>query len=188
MAKSKPDKRNQKRKKTRGTTSSEVSPEMAQSLLEQATALLQTGQADQALQIANKALNCLTLPHLNSTGRLPVLELLGAIHIELGEPDEARTAFEAAVELDPDGHVPEEIGGGADKFLWLAQLSEEGGADSVKWFDKGCSVLRQEIGILEDGGEEEAAMVLDFKKTKLANALCGAAEVYMTDLSYGWTL
>lgn len=185
MARVKPDKRSQKRKKSKQNDSAALSPEMAQPLLEQATALLETGQAEEALTVARKSLSCLSSPDLLPISQLPVLELLGEIQVELGNPDEARKMFAEAAALDPEGDLPEEAGGGADKFLWLAQLSEEGGSDSITWFGKGCNALRREIGILEGvAAGEEALEMLEMKKRTLANALCGAAEVYMTDLSY----
>lgn len=83
--------------------------------------------------------------------------------------------------LDPHGEISEDEGGGVEKFLWLAQLCEEGGEESVRWFQRGVEILRRETAGLEaagingDGAEE--------KKRKLVGALCGIVEVYMTDLS-----
>ena len=78
-----------------------------------------------------------------------------------------------------------------EKFLWLAQLSEEGGEESVRWFERGVEVLRREIGDLEERlggvkgvGREEIEEALEEKRRKIAGALCGIVEVYMTDLSY----
>lgn len=184
MAKSKPDKRNQKRKKSKPASATELSPAMAQPLLEEATALLQTGQAEDALPIAKKSLRCLAGPDVPPETQLPVLELIGEIYMELGDPDAARTAFLQAAKLDPKAELAEEDGGGAEKFLWLAQLSEDGGADSMQWFQKGITVLRREIAAADEPLDEEEALIIEEKKAKLANALCGAAEVYMTDLSY----
>jgi len=183
MAKSKPDKRNQKRKKTKTSSAADVSPALAQPLLEQATALFQTGQADEALPVARKSLRCLSFPEVPPQTKLPVLELIGEIQVELGDPDAARQTFLEAASLDPDASLAEEEGGGPDKFLWLAQLSEEGGADSMNWFEKGITVLRREVVAEDEVSGEDAALVNEETKTKLADALCGAAEVYMTDLS-----
>lgn len=120
---------------------------------------------------------------------LPALNLLGEICLELGDADSAKTYFEKAVALDPEGQVPETMGGGAEKFLWLAQLCEEGGKQSVAWFEKGAKALQSEIAALESGSvpdldEESLLMLRVEKKQKLANALCGIVEVYMTDLSW----
>lgn len=93
----------------------------------------------------------------------------------------------------PDADLSEEAGGGADKFLWLAQLCEEGGTASISWFEKGIKVLRRDVEAAErdavDTGAdtemaEETKAELALKQQKLASALCGAAEVYMTDLSW----
>lgn len=90
--------------------------------------------------------------------------------------------------------MAERDGGGAEKFLWMAQLCEEGGEDSVRWFERGAAVLRREIAREEEeegggGGRGDAgriggnAEVVEEKKKKLAGVLCGIIEVYMTDLS-----
>jgi tetratricopeptide (TPR) repeat protein len=114
---------------------------------------------------------------------------LGEISVELGAVEEARIYFEEAVKLDPFGTVGGALADGAEKFLWLAQLAEEGGKASVTWFEKGAQALMNEIAALESGQaidlDEEALLLLRVeKKRKLANALCGLVEVYMTDLSW----
>lgn len=148
-------------------------------LLDQATILLQTGQIEDALQLVNKALDLTT----DSPSQLAALNLAAEIYVELGDIDTARAHFLRAVQLDPTGTIPESQGGGAEKFLWLAQLSEKGGSDSVQWFEKGVSALRQTIQNLEGSGRPEDVAETEEKKRKLANALCGVAEIYMTDLS-----
>ncbi|PTU18368.1 hypothetical protein P175DRAFT_0526121 [Aspergillus ochraceoroseus IBT 24754] len=150
-------------------------------LLEQATTLLQTGQPDAALSLAQQVLD--NAP-ANSPTRLLALNSVAEIYVELGEIDIARKHFLSAVELDPAGSIPEAQGGGAEKFLWLAQLSELGGKDSVQWFEKGVSSLRNTVQQLEvNPGPTEVIELLE-KKQKMANALCGVAEIYMTDLSW----
>jgi tetratricopeptide (TPR) repeat protein len=188
MAKTRPDKKNsKKRKKTILNTvapnrsSSKLSLESPSVLIERATALLQTSQPQEALTQARKALILLQSPSERPTAQLPALELLGQIQIELGELELAREKFEQAAKLDPDGSVPESEGGGAEKFFWLAQLSEEGGKESIGWFKRGTGVLRRQIGALE--GKIGAKEDLEEKKRRLANALCGMCEVYMTDLA-----
>lgn len=153
----------------------------ADRLLEHALTLLQSGEAEQALPLATKALSHI---HVSGTMQLPALELLGEIYIELGDPERARQHFLRAAKLDPDATLPLAQGGGADKFLWLAQLSDTGGADSVTWFEKGATVLRAAVAAHEGNVQtEEEEVLLELERRKLANALCGAAEVYMTDLS-----
>ena len=156
-------------------------------LLVEATAFLETGQADEALRRAAKALSVLEArTHSDDTDKLPALNLLGEILVELGEAEKARELFVRAADIDPEGEVSEELGGGPEKFFWLAQLSEEGGLDSVKWYQKGVDVLRRQIE--QNSGDEtrseEQNAVLEEKKLKLASALCGIAEIYMTDLSW----
>jgi hypothetical protein len=151
-------------------------------LLDQATILLQTGRADEALVIAQQALE---LTAENTTAQLPAINLLGEINVELGDIDTARNCFLQAVQLDQDGSIPESQGGGAEKFLWLAQLSEQGGKDSVLWFEMGVTSLRQSIAALESKASPSPEEIADIaqKKTKMSNALCAVAETYMTDLS-----
>lgn len=149
------------------------------SLLAQATTFLHTSQPDDALPLALRAL-ALSQPDPSSPTpkALPALNLLAEINLELGDADEARTYFLQAASLDPDGTTPEADGGGAEKFLWLAQLSEEGGHDSVHWFEKGAEILRRDTSTLLD-----ESLLLE-KRKKLAGALCGIIELYMTDLSW----
>lgn len=149
-------------------------------LLDQATILLQTGQADAALPLVERALN---LAPSNSPNTLSALNLIAEVYVELGEIDAAREHFLRAVEIDPEGTIPESQGGGAEKFLWLAQLSEQGGVDSVRWFERGVAALRQIIQSLEQSGKPDDLALAEEKKRKLANALCGVVEIYMTDLS-----
>lgn len=188
MAKTKPNDRSKRSKKnskatTNGTSSKKASPSPS-ALLAEALAHLHTSQPSDALICARRALAALqpagTQPTLAS---LPALTLLGEINVELGEVDTARQFFLRAVTLDPAGEVGESAGGGAEKFLWLAQLCEEGGAESVGWFEKGAVALKREIGELEGKKGQEVQEAVEEKKRKLADALCGVAEVYMTDLS-----
>ncbi|CAG9970656.1 unnamed protein product [Clonostachys byssicola] len=143
----------------------------------------EVGNLDEAIILASQA--------LEATGEggdfeLRTLNLLGVLHIEVGDTDEARAFFEKAVRLDEEGTLEEKIGGGPEKFMFLAQLSEEGGQDSVKWFERGASALRQQIQnlttITSKSPEQQAA--LDEKQEKLGGVLCAVAEVYMTDLSW----
>ncbi|KAK2755928.1 hypothetical protein FQN54_005724 [Arachnomyces sp. PD_36] len=150
-------------------------------LLDQATILLQTGQPEVGLSLAERALE---ISPDGTPVALQALNLTAEIYVELGEIETAREHFLRAVKLDPEGEIPESEGGGAEKFLWLAQLSEEGGADSVRWFERGVTVLRRVIQSLEQRGGTEDTTSLEEKKKKLANALCGVVEIYMTDLSW----
>jgi tetratricopeptide (TPR) repeat protein len=152
-------------------------------LLHDATSKLQEGDIDRASSQAKRALD---ITGEGGDFELPALNLLGQIHIELGELESARAYFLRAVARDENGAVDERIGGGPEKFLWLAQLSEDGGADSVRWFERGSASLRKQIQTLSELRnrtlEQDAS--LTEKKRKLAGALCAVAEVYMTDLSW----
>ena len=153
--------------------------ESAQELLVKASALVQTSQAEEALSLALQALKQLSSKDGNLTPKaLPALNLVAEIYLELGDGETACNFFKQAVLLDPDGRIPEVQGGGVEKFLWLAQLSENGGHDSVHWFEKGISVLRDE-SLSAFNSTVEAQ-----RRKKLAAALCGVVEIYMTDLSW----
>ncbi|KAL1964680.1 hypothetical protein VTN77DRAFT_6706 [Rasamsonia byssochlamydoides] len=164
-----------------GVISKRKMTENASELLEKATILLQTGQADAALPLAERVLE---LAPANSPKALSATTLIAEIYVELGEIDAARQNFLRAVELDPEGTIPESEGGGAEKFLWLAQLSEQGGHDSVRWFEKGVAALRRIIQSLEQSNRPEDVALVEEKRKKLAHALCGVVEIYMTDLSW----
>ncbi|TDZ22238.1 putative assembly chaperone of rpl4 [Colletotrichum orbiculare MAFF 240422] len=174
MAPTRPNKKSKKR--------SEKKPANPTLLLEDATAKLQEGDVEKAFLAAKKA--------LDATGgrecELAALNLLGQISIEMGEIDDARTYFLEAVNLDRDGSRDERAGGGPEKFLWLAQLSEDGGQDSVEWFERGAASLRGQIRALTEltTRSEEQEALLEEKKAKLGGTLCAVAEVYMTDLSW----
>lgn len=135
----------------------------ASGLLALAETKLQHGELVDAERAASKALACTPENPLTATN------LLATICVELGDIDRARGLFLQAVELDPRGEVPEPAGGGAEKFLWLAQLTETGGRDSLQWYERAMTILRASVAQKGD---------------KLAQALCGMAEIYMTDLSW----
>lgn len=160
--------------------STPASPEV---LLAKAAYTLQQGDIEGAVPSAKQALS---LVDVESAEALPALNLLGEIHVELGDIDSARQYFQQAAGIDEDGAIREEFGGGAEKFLWLAQLSENGGQDSVDWFERGAMALRVQIQALLDDKRKtpEREEALAEKTRKLAVALCGVVEVYMTDLSW----
>ncbi|KAL8864439.1 MAG: hypothetical protein Q9174_007355, partial [Haloplaca sp. 1 TL-2023] len=162
-----------------GRPASKKPSESAEDLLVKASALVETSQAEEALSLALRALAQLVARNRDSKLQtLPALNLVAEIYLELGDADAARDKFLEAAAIDEDGSVPEEKGGGAAKFLWLAQLSEEGGQDSVSWFQKAITVLRN--GLASTPDETETAL----KRKSLAEALCSVVEIYMTDLSW----
>ncbi|KAF4976104.1 hypothetical protein FZEAL_7193 [Fusarium zealandicum] len=157
-------------------------PDVAKLIIDAQTQL-ETGKLDEAASLAQQA--------LDATGQggdfeLSAANLLGTIFVESGDIDEARAAFERAVFLDEDGTADEKIGGGAEKFLLLAQLSEEGGLDSVHWFERGAAALRKQIQALNEAPRRtpEQQFTLNEKQQKLGGVLCAVCEVYMTDLSW----
>jgi tetratricopeptide (TPR) repeat protein len=172
-------------------------------LLEEAASLLDEGQPDAALPLAQECMRRLqseqpppsTLPNSEYTTTLlqltaqekPTLPqavvLVAETYLALGETASASTHFEAAVRLDPVGQIIS-----ADPLCNLAQLCDEGGAKSIEYFERGCQVLRNEIEGLKAlqpaEEDDEHVMLTDMKQAQLADVLCGMAEVYMTDLSW----
>lgn len=210
MAPRRPDKKSKKRAKAEAlsraaasgapattTTEPEVSPLL---LVRAAEAQLQEGDAEAALALATRALERATTGGSGNSNKsndesdeaLAALGLLGQASLELGDLPAARRHYLRAATADPDG-----ARAGAEKFLCLAQLSEEGGKDSVAWFEKGAAALKAQIQSLEEeattgrirrGGaaekEKEKEEEREELKRKLAMTLCSVAEVYMTDLSW----
>jgi hypothetical protein len=155
-----------KTKSQKSPKSSNKPTQTPEQLYDLAIQCIETSQPQQALEHAQTLL--LTVRRLKTPNAvLPALN------------------FTQAVEADPQGSIPEAVGGGAEKFLWMAQLCEEGGAASVGWFERGAAVLKREIAELEavSDKDETVEIQLEEKRGKLANALCGVVEVYMTDLS-----
>ncbi|TVY27387.1 putative assembly chaperone of rpl4 [Lachnellula hyalina] len=190
MAKTKPSNKKIKKRDKSALNRVAASPSKMSSLptspsilLSQATSALQQGDIAGAVTPAKRALGLLDI---DSEEALPALNLLGEIHVELGDIESARQYFLQAAAIDEDGALGEDVGGGAEKFLWLAQLSEEGGQDSVDWFEKGALSLRIYIQALLERKKLDAVAeaMLEEKRRKLSVALCGVVEVYMTDLSW----
>ena len=179
-------------------------------LLTEAAELLEQSQPELALPLAEEALQrleaerrqedtsetqdeidiekLLSLAAQGSPTLPPALVLNAEILVALGDVEPARRTFIRATQIDKDGALIS-----AEPWLWLAQLCEEGGRESIRYFEQACEVLRNEIEVLEDAinemtndpdGEAGTRRVLDEKKSKLADALCAMAEVYMTDLSW----
>ncbi|KAK3394534.1 hypothetical protein B0H63DRAFT_49168 [Podospora didyma] len=192
MAPTKPKVRSQKEKakeRARAQMSATQTPTVnTRELLSTATALLEIGEVVEAAKAARTVYE-----HIGESGRQAgaALSLLGQINIEMGEIDQAREYLTAAVKVDEAGTLPEELGGGPEKFLWLAQLSEDGGHDSVSWYERGASALRAQIQTLTDTLDSPLPLtrpqreaIVNEKRRKLADTLCAVAEVYMTDLSW----
>ena len=174
-------------------------PPTPDSLYADATHHLTSSNPHAALPLATQLHTTLLRASAPPDALVPALQLLGEICVETGDVDAARAWFAHAVELDPTGKIPGGMYGigTADRFLWLAQLCDEGGAASVAWFDRGIEVLRREIKVLEssfstfdddspDADQEDAAFAWNLagRARKLVAALCATVEVYMTDLSW----
>lgn len=195
MAPTRPSKKAKAKARAQSKKTVNTSSKPSKQLLAEATAHLEQGDAASAVSLAKQALD--TALETDDVRACAAYNLLGEIHVELGDIDTARAYFLEAVGVDTDGALPEDVGGGAEKFNWLAQLSEEGGADSVKWYELAAACMRAQIQVLTDAAveakrkgsahgtlEAEIEAKIDEKKLKLAETLCAVAEVYMTDLSW----
>lgn len=196
MAPTRPSKKAKAKARLQAKKSNPTSPtKPAKQLLAEATAQLEQGDAPGAVTLAKQALDVAL--DSDDARACAAHNLLGEINVELGEIDTARNHFLEAARLDADGALAEDLGGGPEKFNWLAQLSEDGGADSVVWFDKAAVCLRAQIRALAElaaeakrkgsahgAVEEDIEAKAGEKKLKLAETLCAVAEVYMTDLSW----
>lgn len=140
-----------------------IPPELTSAqLIEEAIQYLHIGNPSAALPLALRAFNFPKPSSAALSVSLSALKLLAEIYLELGDPDTARSYFLQAVNLDPEGEVLEDEGGGPEKFLWLAQLSEEGGEESVRWFERGATVLRRDIAKEEE--KDAGAEIVDEKR------------------------
>jgi tetratricopeptide (TPR) repeat protein len=181
-ASKKKDKKRQKSllNSTGGFSSNPLAPssstEDVTTLVAAATALLHVQHEPmEALTLATRALQ-------QQPNSLPVLELLAEIQVELGDVDTAYTLYSRAATLDPTGNHESVGGSGPEKFLWLAQLSPNGGAEAVRWYETGVEVLRRFITLRDSGAAETADLAERNLEKKLVSALCGLAEIYMSDL------
>lgn len=189
MGKTRPPERSKLARRNKNLKAKSRAPQSSPSeLLSQAILHLHQSDIDEALSLATQALKILKdaiKEDDDVINCLPALNLLGEIYVELGEIDTARGYFNQAASIDEDGDIDEKKGGGPDKFLWLAQLSEEGGRDSVRWYTKAVDALRRQVdGLIDDVSGKNHEDDIEEAKGKLANALCAVAEVYMTDLSW----
>ncbi|KAI5808701.1 hypothetical protein DFH27DRAFT_540694 [Peziza echinospora] len=150
--------------------------EQPETIIATATALLREScDPDRALKEVSRAIAAYPT-------NLPALELAGEINVEIGDIPTALEWFQKAVSYDPDGLHEDAGGSGPEKFLWLAQLCENGGLEAIGWFDRAVTVLRNWIGECESTGRKSEMLVERGLKGKLCSALCAMAELYMTDL------
>lgn len=128
--------------------------------------LLEEGNLDAALERAQKALE------QSGDDDVAALELLGEILVEADRPEQAQACLSEAISreqrsrsINPHGFA---------KYLLMAQINEAGGAESVQYFE-------QAIDMLSGLVTTDAARAPEYLH-KLCVALCGIAELYMTDL------
>ncbi|KAI5780487.1 hypothetical protein EDC01DRAFT_668236 [Geopyxis carbonaria] len=138
-------------------------PDAVAPLLAAATALLHDQSSPtEALAVASHALSL-------DPDNVPTLELLAEIQTELGDVASAYDLYSRAATLAPST--------GPEKFLWLAQLTPDGGESAVAHYTTAVSILRSLLATPAAAADAERAL-----PKKLVSALCGLAELYMSDL------
>ncbi|CUS13949.1 unnamed protein product [Tuber aestivum] len=142
-----------------------------ESLLIEATSLLhESSSPDAALPLLKKYL----LVNPNSP---QALDLLGEAHIELGDTEAAFAAFSHSASIDPEGQASP-AGTGPEKFLWLAQLSSA--ETAVAYYERGVEIIKRWLST--SATPHPTATAERGLLKKLVSALCGLAEIYMSDL------
>ena len=170
------------------------SQKSTEDLLEEASTHLEHSQPEQALPLIQEAISrlegdkaayadidTLLQTAAQEKATFPTALVLGAdIYLALGDIEKARSLYELAVKIDPDGALVS-----AEPYLQLAQICEEGGQTSVDYFDKAIEVMKNEIEVLDEQMTIEGTQeIVDSRRSRVADALCGMTEVYMTDLSW----
>ena len=143
-------------------------------LINQAREALFSLDYESARSIVHTALN-------QDSNHLGVLSLAGEIYVELDDYDTAREIFTRGAQLDESG---EEHGVEEEpwvKYLWLAQLSEVGGHESLKMFEKGAKKLQAASKMLSSGSNSNQDQDQDLAD-RLASVYSSIAELYMRDL------
>ncbi|KAA8904490.1 hypothetical protein FN846DRAFT_779669 [Sphaerosporella brunnea] len=188
MAKTRPQKSGSSKRKDKkrqksllNTTGGLSSNPLAPAAIEDITTLLAAAGA--LLHVQHEPLEALTVATRalqQDPNSLPTLELLAEIQVELGDVETAHTLYSRAATLDPSGNHESAGGSGPEKFLWLAQLAPSGGEEAVRWYEIGAEVLRRFVSLRDSGAHQDLAERALEKK--LVSALCGLAEIYMSDL------
>ncbi|KAF7503368.1 hypothetical protein GJ744_003932 [Endocarpon pusillum] len=146
-----------------GTTVATKDLETPEQLYSKASDLFLQLQIDKALSVAQRSLDkFLEVYPNNPRASYPTLLLLGQIYLALGD-----------------------VGLSREHYFKATELSEVGGEESIKWFEKACAILRRALRELEEqhGIEEAEDAIIDTRR-QLGETLCSMTEVYMTDLSF----
>lgn len=98
-----------------------------------------------------------------------VLEVAGAVYLETGETDKAKTCFETAVKLSPDE--------GFSKYMNLGQLLE--GQEAVAAYNKGIQLMM--ANQCADQAQAAASNGPCASPSEISTAYCSLAEIYLTD-------
>ncbi|XP_052000115.1 uncharacterized protein si:dkey-12j5.1 [Xyrauchen texanus] len=107
---------------------------------------------------------------------LTILDMLGNIHAELGDIEEAKQVFLKAVELSPEeGH---------SKYMYLGQIHT--GMEAVQYFSKGIEVMLNTMDKHSNEANTFGAAAFPSEgavtNKDVSVAFCSIAEIFFTDL------
>jgi tetratricopeptide (TPR) repeat protein len=99
-----------------------------------------------------------------------LLDAIGELSTELGNPERAVEAFQQSIQLAPAQNP--------SKWLYLAQLVP--GDEAEKYLTQGVAVMLAELAQQADQTSDEARVI----KKQICEAYCSLGELYMTDLCF----
>lgn len=148
-------------------------------VLAQTRALLQSSQADKALE--------LLAPHLEAhQENVPLLQVYGEVLLEVNDLENGYQVLAKACQLDPQAAL------GSDKFFYLGQIV--GGYDGLQYIDAGWTRLRAQLDAVLANNADDPTLV-DLAKVhgtkellsahlvkKLNQGIFAQIEIWMTDL------
>lgn len=129
-------------------------------LMKQVDECLDNFNFDLAVKFCERALDI-------EPDNVEVLETAGAVFLETGDTQKAKTCFENAVRISPeDGH---------SKYMNLGQLLE--GQEAVAAYNKGIELMLAN----KDTAQAAASNSLPASPAEISTAYCSLAEMYLTD-------
>lgn len=145
------------KKKTKGKTKYNIAD-----LLKQVDECLDNFNFELAIKFCERALDM-------EPENVEVLEMAGAVFLETGDVDKAKSCFENAVRISPDE--------GFSKYMNLGQLLD--GQEAVIAFNKGIQLMiaSRDSETLQAAASNNSSA----SQTEISTAYCSLAEMYLTD-------
>lgn len=149
-------------------------------LVGQARALLQTLQAEKALELLQPSLE-------SQAQNVSFLQIYGETLLENNDLETAYDVLARACELDPSAEA------GSEKFFYLGQMV--GGAQGLNALDIGLTKLKNQLSLVQnDAGEDDAVLIelsklystkdslISYLIKKLNQGIFAEIEIWMTDM------